>query len=608
MPSFVWEHFTKSGDTTICAHCGASLAFKSGNTSSMKHHLSARHSITDPETRKRKFEENQDEPDATVVDVKPALKRATTSPPSLAAFLASAPKNGEKITSLIVQMLADDLLPIRTVEHSGFRELLKYLAPTYSIPCRRSITARLGAKYDELIQKAISLFESSDIDGVGLTADLWTSIATQGFIGVTAHFIDSTWEMRSVALASEQMEESHTGVNIAQRLTEIASTFKIVEKVQGFIHDNAANCNVAARELAKQHGWNHQPCVGHTLQLSVKEGLTDRPIAQMLATARRIVGYFNRSSVAMTKLHKTREQQGQKQLGLVQDCPTRWNSTHAMLERLEKMEMAVTLVLQNEPGCGHLKMSGTQWDMAKDLVKILRPLQIATTVLSAQYQPSISCVFPILHGLKTEHLASREGDSAIVKRLKSAIRTDLVARFPDNGNYILAWLASALDPRFKSLTFLSEDNKTAVWKHLGEELKKVTPAPDEAADKESAGGNEGEVSALAFLLGSNTTTGAANDESSSELQRYRQELCSVDSGPPLQWWKANCKRFPNLAKVAKKVLAIPATSTPTERLFSTAGLVCHKKRARLLPENVDKLVFLHENRKFLDSVKIKSCR
>ena len=38
-----------------------------------------------------------------------------------------------------------------------------------------------------------------------------------------------------------------------------------------------------------------------------------------------------------------------------------------------------------------------------------------------------------------------------------------------------------------------------------------------------------------------------------------------------------------------------ATSVPSERLFSVAGNIVSAKRAALLPENVEKLVFLHEN-------------
>ena len=64
---------------------------------------------------------------------------------------------------------------------------------------------------------------------------------------------------------------------------------------------------------------------------------------------------------------------------------------------------------------------------------------------------------------------------------------------------------------------------------------------------------------------------------------------------PLLWWSKNSSRYPNLTVLAKKYLAIPATSVPAERVFSTAGNIVNQKRACLLPENVNLLVFLAEN-------------
>ena len=69
----------------------------------------------------------------------------------------------------------------------------------------------------------------------------------------------------------------------------------------------------------------------------------------------------------------------------------------------------------------------------------------------------------------------------------------------------------------------------------------------------------------------------------------------IDKENPLKWWLSNEKYLPHLSLVARKYLCIPATSVPSERAFSTAGCVVNKKRSCLLPENVNKLVFLAEN-------------
>ena len=49
--------------------------------------------------------------------------------------------------------------------------------------------------------------------------------------------------------------------------------------------------------------------------------------------------------------------------------------------------------------------------------------------------------------------------------------------------------------------------------------------------------------------------------------------------------------FPWLGVLARRVLAIPATSAAPERLFSTVGNVMTKKRSRLTCHNMEELVY-----------------
>jgi hypothetical protein len=63
----------------------------------------------------------------------------------------------------------------------------------------------------------------------------------------------------------------------------------------------------------------------------------------------------------------------------------------------------------------------------------------------------------------------------------------------------------------------------------------------------------------------------------------------------LMWWKVHAVRFPYLSRLARRYLAMPATSASVERLFSVSGqVVVTAKRARLDPSTVTLLVFLHE--------------
>lgn len=64
---------------------------------------------------------------------------------------------------------------------------------------------------------------------------------------------------------------------------------------------------------------------------------------------------------------------------------------------------------------------------------------------------------------------------------------------------------------------------------------------------------------------------------------------------PLQWWKCHQNSFPILSHLARKYLSVCATSSPSERVFSTSGNIITSKRTCLKPDKVDQLVFLAKN-------------
>lgn len=76
---------------------------------------------------------------------------------------------------------------------------------------------------------------------------------------------------------------------------------------------------------------------------------------------------------------------------------------------------------------------------------------------------------------------------------------------------------------------------------------------------------------------------------------YCEDVCPPLHTEPTTWWKANQKKYPRLAKLASAYLPVPATSVPSERVFSAAGLIVNRLRTRLHPEHVDMLIFLNKN-------------
>ena len=83
----------------------------------------------------------------------------------------------------------------------------------------------------------------------------------------------------------------------------------------------------------------------------------------------------------------------------------------------------------------------------------------------------------------------------------------------------------------------------------------------------------------------------------SEVDRYTAMEPITPSEDPLEWWASHSGTLPKLSSLARKYLAIPATSVPCERLFSMSGNIMNKKRTRLSSSTFGKIVFCHANEK-----------
>ena len=190
--------------------------------------------------------------------------------------------------------------------------------------------------------------------------------------------------------------------------------------------------------------------------------------------------------------------------------------------------------------------------------------------------------------------------------MKTALLQALCSRFSlveDNPAYTVA---SLLDPRYKTRSFspvLSETVISEVKARLAAlRTPSVTTQPEDPPVHKKMLLGESTTSlfdCVDDLLHSNNTQciqrDALSDESSIELDRYLAEPLIPRTSDMLAWWEQNKGRFPLLASVARTYPGPPASSVNSERLFSTAGKVITEHRARLLPDNAERLIFLKYN-------------
>jgi hypothetical protein len=87
---------------------------------------------------------------------------------------------------------------------------------------------------------------------------------------------------------------------------------------------------------------------------------------------------------------------------------------------------------------------------------------------------------------------------------------------------------------------------------------------------------------------------SSHDESYTDMLANYLDTATVHMDTDVyQWW--NARHTSILYKVALKYLSIPATSVPSERLFSQAGILLNQKRSKLTSEHTDMILFLNQN-------------
>ena len=162
-------------------------------------------------------------------------------------------------------------------------------------------------------------------------------------------------------------------------------------------------------------------------------------------------------------------------------------------------------------------------------------------------------------------------------------------------------LASAIEPRFKHLSFLSASFREETYRALKEQIVawKIDrlPQPSAAATVLSSptaltsgsdapststpSVNRGNVFSMFDCL----TQGARNvnticdydrvtSEVNAQFGHFLNEPLAESDTNPLQWWRKEMPKFPTLEIAVRSLFCIPSTSEPVERVFSSARKHC----------------------------------
>ncbi|XP_074551526.1 E3 SUMO-protein ligase ZBED1-like [Halichoeres trimaculatus] len=605
--SVIWRWFgfkvsDEQQNHIICRECNKQVAARGGSTTNLFHHLKQWHKLQYEECVKLRATEA---PAAShpQTEKAPALKQS----PLQASFSRSVPyeKKSDKwcaITKAVSYHIAKDMVPVATVEQVGFKKLLKTMDPRYELPSRNYFAREaLPQMYTEVRQSLAD--QLANVTHFALTSDMWSSRTCEPYMSVTVHFIKD-WELKTACLQTSYFPQDHTGEHIAEALQDAIASWKLREKhLVAITTDNGSNI-VKAVELNE---WLRMQCFGHRLHLAIGHGMSDKRVTRAISLCKRIVSCFSYSWKKRRHLAEVQIQLGLPSHQLITESATRWGSRQQMIERVLEQEAALAKVLSGDKKTRHLVPSWQDLEVLEAVQKVLKPLQEFTDALSGEEYVTLSYVKPVLHLFNESLLACEEGDSELCKSIKTSILEYLNSKYSDPATTDLLEMASFVDPRFRATYIPSE--KVDALKHravldvemlLADQSSCQPPyllTVPEPADGEGAVAPKAKKTLASFFKQRTATTTASTlrEAIENELSSYLQSASVESDTDPLKWWKDHEVVFPALSHLAKKYLLVPATSSPSERVFSCSGNIVTCHRASLKPDMVDRLVFLAQN-------------
>lgn len=333
---------------------------------------------------------------------------------------------------------------------------------------------------------------------------------------------------------------------------------------------------------------------------------SDKRLKRATGLCKNAVGAFSHSWKRKRDMTELQEKYDLPKHALITECSTRWGSRCRMIERFLEQKKALTEVLENDKKTRHLVPTWQDTDVLKSVLAAIKPLLNFTDSLSGEKYVSVSCVKPVLDLFRDEILKVSTDDTTLTKDLKEKIQQYMDDKYHDDNVNRLLDMAGLCDPRFKLQHTVTEQKENI--KHLIlEEMDNLNKVP--SASAESTGDSQSPVPStsecedlpakkrrtLGSLLKRRNSADSLTKSMHEELSSYLAYQQADTEECPLEWWRQNEKRFPNLATVAKKYLAIPATSSASERVFSTGGNIVSPQRSRLNPDKVNMLIFLSHN-------------
>ena len=140
------------------------------------------------------------------------------------------------------------------VDNASFRRMLMVQrgadAKEKDYPHRTKLMQNINQCAEKYVEELKSTLK--DTPGrISFTFDGWTSSTLIPIIGITAHYIDNDWTLRTNVISFAELQGSHSGDNIGQCLYDVVKTkYGIEDKLMNISSDNVTINDRAMRALS----------------------------------------------------------------------------------------------------------------------------------------------------------------------------------------------------------------------------------------------------------------------------------------------------------------------------------------------------------------------
>jgi len=126
----------------------------------------------------------------------------------------------KECTDAVINFIIGFQMPFSVVGNIWFKELCNVFDSRYTLPTCQSLQNQIHQIFEDrrnLIAKELSELTVK----VSLTADIWTSITNQAYLGVTIHYINNNWKLCHYLLDLIHLEHQHTAMRIKEKLCQL---------------------------------------------------------------------------------------------------------------------------------------------------------------------------------------------------------------------------------------------------------------------------------------------------------------------------------------------------------------------------------------------------